>query len=244
VTNFKAVIQYDGTNYSGWQIQPNNVTIQGTIQQILHKITEEKITIHASGRTDAGVHALGQVASFKIEKVMKASSLQSALNSLLPQDIRIIHLSEAPDEFNAQYNANSKEYQYQIFSGKVLSPFLYRYFYHLSIELDIAEMKKAAKKFIGEHDFSAFKSAESTCKNYIRKVFQSDIVSNKDIIYYIVVANGFMHYMVRTMVGTLIEVGRGKIPAEQIEEIITSKNRAKAGATAPPQGLFLIKANY
>jgi tRNA pseudouridine38-40 synthase len=244
VTNFKAVIQYDGTNYSGWQIQPNRVTIQGTLQQILHKITEEKVTIHASGRTDAGVHALGQVASFKMEKVMKASSLQSALNSLLPQDIRIIHLDEAPDEFNAQYNANNKEYQYQIFTGKVLSPFLYRYFYHLPVELDITEMKKAAEKFIGEHDFSAFKSAESTCKNYIRKVSQSDIVSNKDIIYYIVVANGFMHYMVRTMVGTLIEVGRGKITAEQIEKIITSKNRAKAGATAPPQGLFLIKVNY
>jgi tRNA pseudouridine38-40 synthase len=244
VTNFKAVIQYDGTNYSGWQIQPNRVTIQGTLQQTLHKITEEKVTIHASGRTDAGVHALGQVASFKLEKVMKAPLLQSALNSLLPQDIRIIHLDKAPDEFNARYNANSKEYQYQIFAGKVLSPFLYKYFYHFPVELDIAEMKKAAQKFIGEHDFSAFKSAESSCKNYVRKVFQSDIVSNEDIIYYIVVANGFMHYMVRTMVGTLIEVGRGKIAAEQIEKIITSKNRAKAGATAPPQGLFLIKVNY
>jgi len=244
VANFKAVIQYDGTNYSGWQIQPDFLTIQGTIQQTLYKITNEKVTIHGSGRTDAGVHALGQVASFKIIKGIKTSSLQSALNSLLPHDIKVIHLSEAPDEFNAQYNAYSKEYQYQIFSGKIVSPFLYRYFYHFPIELNIAEMKKAAKRFIGEYDFSAFKSAESTCRNTVRKVFQSDIINNEDIIYFIVVANGFMQYMVRTMVGTLIEVGRGKIPSEQTEKIITSKNRANAGATAPPQGLFLIKVNY
>ncbi len=244
MANFKAVIQYDGTNYSGWQIQPDFLTIQGTIQQTLYKITNEKVTIHGSGRTDAGVHALGQVASFKIIKGIKTSSLQSALNSLLPHDIKVIHLSEAPDEFNAQYNAYSKEYQYQIFSGKIVSPFLYRYFYHFPIELNIAEMKKAAKRFIGEYDFSAFKSAESTCRNTVRKVFQSDIINNEDIIYFIVVANGFMQYMVRTMVGTLIEVGRGKIPSEQTEKIITSKNRANAGATAPPQGLFLIKVNY
>jgi tRNA pseudouridine38-40 synthase len=244
VANFKAVIQYDGTNYSGWQIQPDCFTIQGTLQQTLYKITNEKVTIHGSGRTDAGVHALGQVASFKIEKVMEESSLQSALNSLLPHDIKVIHLSEAADEFNAQYDVKSKEYKYQIYMGKVASPFLYRYVYHLPGKLDIEEMKKAAKQFIGEHDFSAFKSAEGACRNTVRKVFQSDIINNEDIIYFIVVANGFMQYMVRTMVGTLINVGRGKMSATQIGKIIASKNRANAGATAPPQGLFLIKVNY
>ena len=244
VTNFKAIIQYEGTNYSGWQIQPDRLTIQGILQEALYKITGENINIYAAGRTDAGVHALGQVASFKLAKSMKAEALQSALNSLNPYDIKVIHLSKAADDFNARYNAKRKEYKYQIFTGKILSPFLYRYVYHIPIRFDINKMKEAAKRFLGEHDFSAFKSAASHCKNTKRRVYKSSICYKDKMINYNIEANGFMQHMVRAIVGTLIEVGRGKISPPQIEEIFTSKQRERAGATAPPQGLFLIKVNY
>lgn len=244
LNNFKATIQYDGTNYSGWQIQPEQSTIQGMLQQALYKITGENINIYAAGRTDAGVHALGQVASFKLAKPMEAKSLLSALNSLLPSDIKLIKLIKAPDDFNAHRSAKSKEYKYQIFTGKILSPFSYRYVYHLPFKLDIEEIRAGASKFLGENDFSAFKSSASACKNPIRHVFKSNIAYNDETIYYNIEANGFLQYMVRTIVGTLIEVGKMKISPSQIDEIFASKQRSLAGATAPPQGLFLVRVNY
>jgi len=241
--NYKIKIQYDGTDFSGWQIQKDRRTIQGEISRVLKIITGSKTRVTGSGRTDAGVHALGQVANFITKLNIESESMLKALNSLLPPSIRIVESKIVPDSFNAMFNCIEKTYRYTIFQGKIISPFLYRYALHYPFYLDLDSMKEASRFLIGEKDFSAF-TVKSSAKNHKKnlKEIRFERKGEKTDIYF--TGNGFLRYMVRTLVGTLIEVGNGKIKVEEIEEIIKSKDRSKAGPTSPPQGLFLIEAKY
>ena len=243
--NIKLTLEYEGTNYHGWQFQLNSITIQGILQEKIFTITGEKVKLIGAGRTDAGVHATGQVANFRLKRDIPLPALWKGLNSLLPPDIRITDLQQVEVNFHARYHSKSKEYKYQIFTGKVLSPFLYRYVYHLPLELQLEDMFAAAELFVGEHDFSPFSPAVRGKKNAIRQVFSSSFIQQKEMLIYRIRANGFLQYMVRNIVGSLIEVGKGKLSRENIQELLNNPDHPGLVApTAPPQGLFLIKIEY
>ncbi len=243
--NIKLIIEYDGTNYQGWQKQSKGETIQGVIEEKLKKITSEDIHLIGSGRTDAGVHALGQVANFKTNSNIDIYSLQRALNSLLPKDIVIKKVEEVELDFNARKNAKSKLYEYRILNQELPSPFLRTYAWHIPYKLNWIEIRRATQIIIGEHDFSSFRSAGSAVKNSIRKIFRAEWKKGKEgLILFEVEANGFLKQMVRSIVGTLVEVGRGKINSEEFKIILESKDRSKAGPTAPACGLFLKGVKY
>ncbi len=241
--NYKLTIAYDGTQYKGWQYQPDQPTVQGTITKALQVITKKKPKLYGAGRTDAGVHALGQVANFKAKVNIPPDSMKKALNSILPPDIRIMDCEIVPEDFNARYNAKGKLYEYRIFTGEVVPPFIHRYVLHFPYPLDFNAMKEAAKYFVGEKDFSAF-TTEDSPKLMVREILLSEIEKQGEFIYYRIRGRGFLKYMVRIIVGTLLEVGKGKIPPEKIEEIFESKDPKNAGPTAPPHGLFLMKVDY
>jgi len=243
--NLKLTIEYEGTNYHGWQFQPNRTTIQGIIQDKIFTITGERVKLIGAGRTDAGVHAMGQVANFRLKKDIPLPTLWRGLNSLLPPDVRIADLQQVDDKFHSRYHAKSKEYKYQIFTGTVLSPFLYRYVYHLPLKLRLEDMFAAAELFVGKHDFTPFSPAVRGKKNAIREVFSSSFTQQKEMLIYRIRASGFLQYMVRNIVGSLIEVGKGKLSKENILELLSNPHcSGLAAPTAPPQGLFLIKIEY
>ena len=239
---YKLLLSYDGTYFHGWQRQPRRRTVQGVIEDALAKITQKKIPVIGAGRTDAGVHALGQTAHFRAKISLTEEELFRAYNSILPNDVRIVSLETTDSNFHARKTAQSKIYQYRIFNAPHLSPFLSRYVYHWTTPLDVARMKKGASSFIGEHDFSGFSS--NRFLHPVRKVFFSEIKKKGSEILYTVEANGFLRYMVRTIIGTLLEVGKDKMAPERIDEIFIQKNRALAGPTAPAKGLCLIEVNY
>lgn len=240
--NYKIVISYDGTDYHGWQRQPNSRTIQGLFEEALFKITQKKIPIAGAGRTDAGVHAKGQIANFKANINMKDDDLVRALNALIPDDVKVISLQKVQMNFHARKMALSKTYQYRILNSARISPFLVRYVLHCSYPLDVTKMEEAAALFIREADFTAFSS--NRFLKPLRKVMRSEIHKAGNEIIYTVEANGFLRYMVRTIVGTILEVGKGKMPPGEIEDIFLKKKRSLAGPTAPAKGLCLIKVNY
>jgi tRNA pseudouridine38-40 synthase len=240
--NYKLSLSYDGTDFYGWQRQPDKRTIQGVLEESLAKITRKKINIIGAGRTDAGVHAQEQVANFKANLSLKDEELFRALNSLLPDEVRINTLEKLYMDFHARKMAKSKIYQYRIFNSPIISPFLQRYALQWSSPLRLSSMKEAAALFTREADFRAFSS--SRLPNSVRKVIYSEITKKGDEIIYTVEANGFLRYMVRTMVGTLLEIGKGKMPPEKIEEIFREKKRSLAGPTILAKGLCLIKVNY
>lgn len=242
--NLKATIAYEGTNYYGWQVQPNLPTIQGTIEKALYTITGEKISLIGAGRTDAGVHALGQVANFRTNKQIDETSLKRALNSLLPPDIRILNIELVPPDFHSRFLAKAKEYHYRVYGGEVVSPFHYRYVWQVNAPLDIEAMREGGKHFIGEKDFTAFQVGDARERNPIRRIFSFEIVEEDEFIIFKVRAESFLKYMVRRMVGLLIEVGLGKREPSEIMEIIEEKDRDQARKLAPPQGLFLVKVEY
>lgn len=242
VQNYKIVLSYDGSDFFGWQQQPSKRTIQGVVEYSLAKIVQKKTHIIGAGRTDAGVHAQGQVAHFKLNLHIKEEELLRALNSILPGDVRIVSLEKAESNFHARKMAQSKIYRYRIFNSPSISPFLFRYAFHWSSPLEFALMEKAAPIFVREADFSGFSS--NRLLHPIRKVIVSEIKKIGPEIIYTIEANGFLRYMVRTIVGTLLEIGKGKMPPEQIEEIFKKKNRSLAGPTASAKGLCLIKVNY
>jgi len=239
---YKLLLSYDGTDFHGWQRQPRKRTVQGVVENTLTKIIQKKIPVIGSGRTDAGVHALGQVAHFRAEVSLTEEQLFRAINALLPSDVRVISLDLANPDFHARKMARSKVYQYRILYSHQISPFLFRYVHQWSSPLDLPLMKKAASLFVREDDFSGFSS--NRLIQPVRKVFSSEINKKGSEIVFTVEANGFLRYMVRTMVGTLLEIGKGKMAAERIEEVFVKKNRALAGPTAPAKGLCLIKVNY
>src|SRR5712692_1579315 len=225
MANVKLIIAYDGTRYSGWQVQPQRPTIQGTIVAAIEKITGQSVQLNASGRTDAGTHALGQVANFHSERAPEPGALQRALNNLLPPDIRIRQLSLADERFHARRDARAKRYRYQIYTGPVLSPFQYRYFYHYTYPLQIEPMIAGATALLGEHDFISFAAADSEVKTTIRTLYRSEFRRVGECLYYRVEGSGFLQHMVRNVIGTLLEVGRGKRTPESIAQVLAARTR-------------------
>ena len=240
--NYKITLSYDGTEFHGWQRQPDRKTVQSTLETTLTQITQKKISVIGAGRTDAGVHALAQVAHFKANLRMDEDEILRALNSLLPQDIRITSLSRAAPDFHARKSARSKIYKYRILHSPTISPFVVRYALHWPSALDVNLMRRAAPLFIREADFTAFSS--NRLLDPVRRITRSEIKKKGTEIIYTVEANGFLRYMVRTIVGTLLETGKGKFSPEQIEELFKQKKRSLASPTAPAKGLCLIKVNY
>jgi len=242
--NIKLTIEYDGTGYHGWQVQANVETIQGTIEGKLAQITTEPVRLVASGRTDTGVHAVGQVAHFKTHSSLDVLTFLKALNSLLPEDIRVKDVEEVDEAFHARFSAKGRVYEYRIFNGELLSPF-HRYFsWFVPGKLDLARMREAAMKLVGRHDFSSFCSTGSDHSSLIREVYAIDVGMRGDLIIIQVEANAFLKQMVRNIVGTLVEVGRRKLTPSQFSGILEARDRRRAGLAAPAQGLFLVKVNY
>jgi tRNA pseudouridine38-40 synthase len=239
--NFKLVLSYDGTDFHGWQRQPSKRTVQGALEEALLRLTGKKITVIGAGRTDAGVHAQGQVANFKATLKLDEGELLRALNSLLPEDIRVSFLKKTDLNFHARKMARSKIYEYRIFNSRNINPFIQRYVLYYPCRLNIRSMGRAARLFMREADFTAFSS--NRLLHPVRKVLSSEIKKKGDEIIYRIEANGFLRYMVRAIVGTLLEVGRGKIPPERIDELFHEKKRTLASPTAPAKGLCLVKVN-
>ena len=243
--NIKLLIEYDGTDYLGWQVQAEGQTVQGMIEEKLARITGETVHLIGSGRTDSGVHAFGQVANFKTKSKLNTLSIQKALNSLLPPGIVIQTVEEVEEGFNARRHAKTKIYEYRILNRDLRSAFHHGYAWHIPQKLNLREMRKATRMVIGEHDFSCFRSVGSPTRTAIRRVVRTGWRRGQDgFIRFEIEANGFLKQMVRALVGTLVEVGKGKIDAGKFREILDSKDRKKAGPTAPAHGLFLKEVKY
>jgi tRNA pseudouridine38-40 synthase len=243
--NIKLLIEYDGTKYLGWQVQPGGPTVQGTLEEKLSLLTGERIHLFGSGRTDSGVHALGQVAHFKTQSQMDTRTIQRALNSLLPSDIMIQKAEEVGEGFHARKHSKSKVYEYRILNRKLRSVFHRGYIWHIPQRLNLAEMKKATQSLIGEHDFSAFRTVGSPTRTTVRRVTRAEWKRGRDgLIRFEIEANGFLKQMVRSIVGTLVEIGKGKRKASDLRKVLNSKDRKEAGPTAPAQGLFLKEVKY
>lgn len=241
--NLKLTIQYDGTKYCGWQKQPSSSGIQGTIEYAIYEITKEKVNITGSGRTDAGVHALGQVANFKTNSSIPIAKIPDALNAKLPKDISIIDCQEVSDDFHSRYSATGKIYRYLIYNKPYRSPLYKDISYHVRYELDIEKMRSEAKSLLGTHEFKGFMSSGSSVKDTVRTIHNISINNSGDLIVLEVEGNGFLYNMVRIIVGTLVDIGRGRID-KSLGEIIASQDRGEAGHTAPAHGLFLKKVHY
>ncbi len=245
--NFKLTIEYDGAQFCGWQIQKNGErTVQGEIESALLKIFKTETRAIASGRTDSGVHAAGQVVNFKADTRMKPVEIQKALNSLLPKDVSIVDVNKVKDDFHAQYSVKEKTYRYTILNRKYRSAFLRDRVYFYPHLLNVTHMRKAAKALIGRHDFKSFQAHDPLRaeRNTVRTIKRLTIKKEGDMILFDVTANGFLYKMVRNITGTLLAVGSGQIPVNGIPGILKAKNRGKAGDTAPSQGLCLIKVRY
>ena len=242
--NIKLVIEYDGKSFNGWQKQPNKLNIQGEIEKAIEEITGEKIDLIASGRTDAGVHSLGQVANFKTNSTIDVEKIPYAINSKLKKSIVIKSAEEVPERFHSRYSVHSKTYRYTINNSK-FGTALYRDMeYHFPIELDEKKMQKAAKLFEGEHDFKAFKASGTSSKSSVRTIYKATVERKEDRVIIELTGNGFLYNMVRIIAGTLIDVGIGKIKPEEVKEIIEKKERKNAGKTLPARGLCLLKVDY
>lgn len=240
----KLTLEYDGTRYAGWQIQRNSETIQERVEKALERVLREKIRVHGAGRTDAGVHALGQVAHFRTRSSLPVENIQNGANTYLPPDIAILQAEEVDLEFHARYSARVKIYRYLVYRRKVLSPFwLYRA-YHFSIPLNVGKMRQAAYHLKGKQNFKAFAASGSSVRDTIRTISRLSISMEGDLLVFELKADGFLYKMVRNMVGTLLEVGRGAIAPGQVKNILQSGNRKLAGPTAPASGLYLIKVIY
>ncbi|MGQ9608528.1 MAG: tRNA pseudouridine(38-40) synthase TruA [bacterium] len=249
--NIKLVIEYDGTNYCGWQIQPGINTIQGAIESCLTKIVKKETNVIGAGRTDAGVHALGQVANFRTDSKMTTDQFKAALNSILPKDIIIREVEEVDHKFHARYSAISRTYEYTILNEKTPSAFLRNYAYLVSEPLDFDLMSDACHILLGIHDFSSFASASDPSDSFVRNVTEAKcwIQDNEyrytgKIIKFKISANAFLRGMVRAIVGTLIEIGKGKIMPNTLKEILEARDRSKAGFNAPAKGLCLVRVDY
>lgn len=245
--NLKLTIAYDGTNYLGWQRQKVGPTIQGVIEETLARLVGHKVKLRAAGRTDAGVHALGQVANFLTTSKMPLPDLHRALNALLPKDIAIVKIEEVPIKFNAQYDARYKTYFYQILNQPVRNPIWRLYSWWVPEKLDLEAMKACLPLFVGQKDFASFRKMGSDIKTTVRTVFRAELkraVGIAGMLRFEISARGFLRYMVRNIVGALVEVGRGKLSPEELAAIFEAKDRSLAPPPAPPQGLFLKEVVY
>ena len=242
--NIKLTIEYDGKDFNGWQKQPTKLNIQGEIERAIEEITGEEVELNASGRTDAGVHALSQVANFKTNSNIPVEKIPIALNTKLKKSIRIKDAEEVDERFHSRYNCKQKTYRYIINNGKNASAIYRNLEYFIPEKLDVEAMKKAIVYFEGEHDFKGFKASGTSSKSSVRKIYKTSISQDGDRIIIELTGNGFLYNMVRIISGTLVEVGLGKIKPEEISEIIESKDRTRAGKTLPPSGLYLVKVEY
>lgn len=262
--NLKLTLSYDGFEFSGWQVQPDAATVQGTLASAIGRITGEKVLPQGSGRTDAGVHALAQVASFVTESGVPTGNFVKALNDILPAAIRVLEVTEAPADFHARHSARAKTYRYRIFRDSICPPFLARYVWHFPYSLDEEAMAQAAGLVVGRHDFTSFAAVdpergrageevsqgnaienvgEKTPGN-IRRFFSSIWEREEKELVYTVRGSGFLHHMVRNLVGTFILVGKGTLQVADVTRILEAKNRSAAGATAPASGLYLVSVEY
>ncbi len=248
--NYKLLIQYDGTDFHGWQVQENDRTIQGELERVISMLADNEVRVTGSGRTDAGVHAEGQVANIYIEKPFEPERLKNAINGNLWRDIRIFSAEHVPDDFHARFSARRKTYVYRIVNAPVMSPFWRRFAHHELRPLDLAKMTDASRSLLGEHDWTAFSSARADGESRIRTVMDVSLSSHWDqrarasIVEFRITANGFLRYMVRSIVGTLLEVGRGEKDSDTIQTAISTCDRSLAGKTAPAQGLSLLNVDY
>ncbi len=249
--NYKLTLQYDGTDFHGWQIQGNERTVQGELTRILALIDGGAVAVNGSGRTDAGVHAEGQVASVHLKREMSPLKLRAAINGNLARDVRVVETEVAADDFHARFSARGKTYCYRIFNAQIISPFWVRYAQHEARPLDIERMRECARLFLGQHDWTAFSSAQSDAqKTRVRNITSLEVTNRWDergrasLIEITVSADGFLRYMVRSIAGTLLEVGRGRLDQSVIERAIKSGERALVGATAPACGLTLMHVQY
>jgi tRNA pseudouridine38-40 synthase len=241
---YRITLAYDGTYYQGWQVQPNQTTIQGRLQECLESMAGHTVSVTGAGRTDAGVHAHGQVAHFRLEPSIPPDGLLRGLNSVLPEDIRVLEADLAPDDFHARYSARSKTYCYHLNRSPVALPFRSRFTHHYPHALDLDAMARASKHFAGRKDFAAFCAAASEVKTTERECTVSRLIEQENELVYEISANGFLHHMVRNIVGTLLEVGRGKLTPENIDRLFESRDRHLSGPTAPARGLHLMRVDY
>ena len=245
----KLTIAYDGTDFHGWQIQSGKPTIQGEIVSVLRRLTQENVAIHGAGRTDAGVHAVGQVASFRTRSALSAPDLQRALNALLPPAIRIAAVEETGPDFNARWSALAKTYRYRLYRGKVVPPMIWRYVLHYPFPLDEERMREAAGRFVGSHDFAAFAAStgsedDDRERSTVREVYSTGLLREAEELVFTVRGRSFLRYMVRKMTGTLLDVGRGRLAPEDLERLFASRDRSKSGPTVPAQGLCMVSVEY
>lgn len=244
--NIKLIIEYDGTNYCGWQVQENGPTIQGAVEKALLAVTGENITVNGSGRTDAGVHARGQAANFMTESTIPGEKFAYALNNKLPRDIVIRESGEVPPDFHARFSAIGKKYSYRIYNSKFPSALLRNYAYHVNYceRLDIGRIEKAAEAFIGTYDFAGFMATGSIVKDTVRTIYELSVEKDRDMLCFNFKGNGFLYNMVRIITGTLLYAGIGKINPDEMKDIIASRDRKRAGLTAPASGLYLEEVYY
>lgn len=240
----KLVLEYDGTEYCGWQIQPNGVTVQQRVQEAVFALTGEEVSVTASGRTDSGVHAAGQTAHFDTVSSIPPERFAAALNSVLPADIRALSSGAAPEGFHARFCAKKKTYCYKMYVSETIRPLWNRYAYRIPFSPDITAMKRAARLFEGEHDFRAFMASGSEVKDTVRTVYSSEITCEGDFIFFTVCGNGFLYNMVRIMAGTLLEAGAGEMTEADIIDALEKGERTLCGKTLPPHGLTLLSVEY
>jgi len=267
--NLKVTLSYDGADFSGWQVQPDASTVQGTLASAIGRITGEKVLPQGSGRTDAGVHALAQVMTFVTQSMVPTQNFVKAMNDILPASVRVLEVEEAPPEFHARHSARAKTYRYRIYRESICPPFLARYVWHYPYRLAESEMGRAAELVLGEHDFTSFAAVDpergpaslrpatgSETRSHIgnsetvaavsnlRKIFSSSWERIGDELIFTVRGSGFLHHMVRNLVGTFILVGKGTLQVEDVTRILAARNRSAAGATAPASGLYLVNVEY
>jgi tRNA pseudouridine38-40 synthase len=244
VTQYRLLLEYDGTEYHGWQLQPNARTLQQVIETALATVLRQPARLHAAGRTDAGVHALGQVATFRSDRVLDLRELRKSLNALTPPDITVREIAAVADSFDARRHATARVYEYRIWNQPWPSAFWHRFTWHVPRTLDVRAMRTAAAALAGEHDFSAFRASDCDSESRIRRVTHSGMTETENLCTYRIEANAFLKHMVRAIVGTLVAVGCGEVPPTAIPEILASRDRGRAAATAPPHGLVLLRVCY
>jgi tRNA pseudouridine38-40 synthase len=248
--NLKLILSYDGSEFSGWQVQPDAVTVQGTLASAIGRITGEKVLPQGSGRTDAGVHALAQVVTFVTESQVPAANFVKALNDVLPASVRVLRVEEAAADFHARHSARRKTYRYRIYREAICPPFLARYVWHYPFPLDEPAMVRAAGLVEGEHDFTSFaavdpeRGRDGAPVSNTRRIFASGWQRLEDEFVYTVKGSGFLHHMVRNLVGTFILVGKRTLQTDDVTRILGARNRSAAGATAPASGLYLVNVEY